>query len=245
MHPFEWALSAFLIYFGFHAILGPLMVWRLQRLPESYSFRLLDSDTFLVERSAAYRSLHAEIQHKSFEYIGSSELLCGNASMFFGVYHHHGDNLVCSLVTVKSGLVHSTHIEFTKVYADGSVLDVSNAAILSVFPGSAMKLAFRFPWINDFDRLLETSRLLIDRYQNSATEASLAQGDEFAEIEGFMNRELAELIERGWVSPLVHSGEHRLTFKGAVLMTWKLIFPIKQILDFSEQQTSLRAIKNL
>ena len=245
MHPFEWALSAFLIYFGLHAILGPLMVWRLQRLPESYSFRLLDSDTFLVERSEAYRSLHAEIQHKRFEYVGSSELLCGNASMFFGVYHHYGDKLVCSLVTVKSGLVHSTHIEFTKVYADGSVLDVSNAAIPNVFPRSVMKLAFRFPWVNDFDRLLKISRFLIDRHKNCTTDTSLAQGDEFTEIEGYMNRELAELIERGWVSPLVHNGERRLTFKGAVLMTWKLIFPIKQILDFSEQQASQRAIRGL
>jgi len=239
-----WIIKAFVLILGIQYLFGPIVVWWIQRLPDKYRFELIDSKKFLSERIPTFIALHEEIQDGEFEYIGASELTMGNTSMHFSIYNNFDKKIVCTLVTACSIPVNTTHIEFTQIYENGSVLNVSNSSIINVFPRSDMRLSFRFPQISHFDQLLTYAEKLIDSNKQNEHRITFLKGKEFEAVESYLNRELNELIERGWVQSKVVAGNRRLTIKGALLMTWKLVWPIKQISNRSDIAYSMRAISD-
>lgn len=240
----EWIIIGMAIFFGIQYLFAPIIVFWSQKLPENYSFNLLESEKFLSERTPVFIELHKEIQDSGFEYIGSSELIMSNASMYFSIYNNFSKKIACTLVTAQSVPVKSTYIEFTQMYKNGSVLNVSNAPIINVYPKSEYRLSFRFPMVNDFGQLLELAEKLINSNKQSEEKITFIRGDEFKTVESYLNRELSELIERDWVQSIITAGHRRLTVKGALLMTWKMLWPIKQILNKIDISRSHRAIEN-
>jgi hypothetical protein len=77
-----WMFQALAIFLCAQYILGPVLVWWNQRFPERYRFKMQDSEKFLSARAPVFTALHEEIQAGNFEYIGSSELMMSNASMY-------------------------------------------------------------------------------------------------------------------------------------------------------------------
>ncbi len=240
----EWLLIGIVIFFGIQYVLGPVIVLWSQKMPEKYSFRLLESQQFLSERTPTFIELHEEIQGGDFEYIGSSELILSNTSMYFSIYNNFDKKIACTLVTAQSAPVNTTYIEFTQMYKNGSTLNVSNAPIINVYPKSEYRLSFRFPLVNDFDQLFTLAEKLINSNKQNDEKTTFTRGKEFEAVESYLNRELSELIERGWVQSKTVAGNRRLTIKGASLMTWKMLWPIKQILNRIDISYSNRAIEN-
>lgn len=238
----EWIVKGFLILLGIQFFFGPIIVWWGQRMPEHYRFKLIESQKFLSERTPTFIELHKEIQDRKFEYIGSSELIMSNSSMYFSIYNNFDKKIACTLVTAHSTPINITHIEFTQMYKNGSVLNVGNASIINVYPKSESRLSFRFPQVNDFDQLLALAEKLIQSNKQNEQKITFTRGDEFDEVESYLNRELSELIENGWVQSEVVAGNRRLTLKGALLMTWKMLWPIKKILSNIDISYSKRAI---
>ncbi|MCD4774593.1 MAG: hypothetical protein K8S15_00915 [Candidatus Aegiribacteria sp.] len=239
-----WIIKFLVFVLGIQYLIGPIIVWCTQKLPEKYVFRLVDSKKFLSERTPTFIALHEEIQDKEFEYIDSSELNMSNTSVCFSIYNHFDKKIVCTLVTARSDSINTTYIEFTQLYKNGSVLNVSNSSIINIYPTSEMRLSFRFPQVNDFDKLLTYAEKLINSNKQNEQRITFEKGKEFETVESYLNIELNELIERGWVQSKVVTGNRRLTIKGALLMTWKSVWPVKQILNRSDIAYSKRAIEN-
>ena len=239
-----WIIEALVIFLAAQYVLGPVLVWWKQRLPEKYRFKLLDSEKFLSARTAVFIALHEEIQAGNFEYIGSSELMMSDVSMYFSIYNNFDKKIACTLVTAHSIPEDTSYIEFTQMYENGSVLNVSNASIINVYPKSEMRLAFRFPEVNDFHRLLELAEKLIRTNRKNEQKITFTRGNEFAAVEAYLDRELNKLVDRGWVQSGIVAGGRRLTVKGALLMTWKMVWPARQILNKSDIAFSERAAQN-
>ena len=91
---------------------------------------------------------------------------------------------------------------------------------------------------------MDITEKLIANYKGIKTKNSLTPNNEFKEIEEYLNLELKDNIEKGYISSNMHNGIRRLTIKGAILMTWKMVWPIKQALNFKETLYSKRALKN-
>ena len=240
----EWLFNGVLIFLGIQFLLGPVIVWRSQKMPEYYRFNIIESQKFLSERSPTFIALHKTIQGSGFEYTGSSELLMSNLSMYFSLYNHFDKKIACTLVTAHSKPVNTTHIEFTQMYEDGSVLNVSNASVINVYPRSVSRLSFRFPRVNEFGQLLALAERLIRNHKQGERRITFKRGQEFEALESYLNRELKELIARGWVRSDVVAGQRRLTIKGATLMTWKMLWPVRQILSNIDISRSRRAAGN-
>ena len=151
--------------------------------------------------------------------------------MYFSIYNNVDKKIACSLITAHGGPVNTTHIEFTQMYKNGSVLNVSNASMINVYPKSDSRLSYRFPQINDFDQLLALAEQLIHSSKQTEEKITFTRGCEFQAIESCLNRELNELIEEGWVQSNVVTGNRRLSVKGALLMTWKMLWPVRQVLN--------------
>ncbi len=149
-----------------------------------------------------------------------------------------------TLSSIQSQPINSTQIEFTKIYNDGSVPNVSNGPVFSTYPVNDRKISFRFPDINDVDRLLGAAQKLAGSKVNTAGELTIERGLEFAAVESNLNEELSFLMSKGWVSKKSVGDKRSLTLKGALLMTWQLCWPVKLFLNSRDVKSSMKALDN-
>jgi len=242
----EWLLVPLALFMCLQYGLGPIMVYRNQRMPDRYSFSLLEGEGFLSDRGLAFSSLHYQVQQQGFRYAGSSELKLSHSVIYFSVYYSERRKLCCSLMAA-----HATHcepltsVEFTQMYSDGTLLNVNNTAVFGVYPEWEKKVAYRFPHVSDLVELLDVAERIIKTRNSKAEPVAMVDGKEFEAVESHLNEELDRLIKLGWVSSRLFGGERRLTMKGAVLMTWKMCWPIKFILNQRDVRRSMKVLKNL
>ncbi len=244
MEYINWVLVPLGIFLASQFLLGPVLVYLNQKLPARYKFTLLASEPFLKERGDVFRELHAQIQDAGFRYVGSSELNMSHSSLYFSIYYSEERKLTCTLMTAHAahqGPV--TQIEFTQMYEDGTLFGVNNNGVFGVYPKWDVKEGYRFPHINDCSELLSITEKLIGQYKSNCVPKPLVSGHEFQTIEDHLNEEVQHLIDTGWVSPTPFEGEYRLTIKGAILMTWKMCWPIKGIINRMDVNRSIAALK--
>ncbi len=244
METITWIINVLLIILSIQYVIGPILVWRSQKFPSKYIFNLLDNESFLSERSPTFMQLHNQIISEGFEYIGSSELIQVNSSMYFSIYNNNELKLACTLSSAHSSAINTTQIEFTQMYCNGSVLNVNNAPLFNIYPRTDKKLCFRFPEINEFSQLLKIASKLIKSKKLDEERTTFERGEEFATIENHLNDEVKYLVKKGWVSDQVNNKQRKLTIIGAILMTWKLCWPIKQILSRLDTAYSTKALEN-
>jgi len=232
MDVLKWIVGILIIYLSVQYVVGPVMVYINQRLPKKYKFDLLDSVTFLSERDEVFRSLHEEIINNEFRYIGSAEILQSHSSMYFSIYYSDEKKITSTLITAE--VAHNsttTQIEFTQIYDDGTLLSVNNNSVIGVYPEWKIKEAYRFSNVNDFTELLAIADKIIRIRKRHQIAVPMVEGKEFETIEQHLNKELERLVHLGWVSSKPTENGFKLTPKGAVLMTWKMCWPIKSIIS--------------
>ncbi len=237
----KWAVSFSLMFFTFMYLAGPLLVWRLQRSPASFHFSRIDDPDFLEKRTAEFQAMHAALQSLGFSYAGSSSMAMSHSQTFFSLYRDN-NGMLASLVTAKGGSRELTYTEFTQHHADDSVTNVSNLAFIGVFPPSRHKRSFRFPHIHDLKELLEAARSITRHLPVESSPRPFPVGKEFPAIEKFLLREANELVEKGWYAAGVVEGYRRLTLKGACLMTWRLLWPARPLINHAEKKQARQAL---
>jgi hypothetical protein len=223
-------------------LMGPVLVKRSERLPEAYRFTLINEREFFSQRSETFIMLDYEMRTLGFEYVGSSVLSNTNADSFFSLYTKADEALAAMLTTMVNPLGDFSYAEFTRLYEDGSSLEVNNAPISPLFPRRAHKVQLRYPEINTLSRLYETTQRLIATLPNSATPKPLPRAAEFTEVERILNRELEWLVDEGYYARQVVNGFHPMTLKGAVLFSWKSLWPWQQIRQWLDVWRSQRLL---
>lgn len=227
---FSWTLSLTVgVILALH-ILGPLLVWKQQGMTGRYALEKLPGAEFLAERNAEFQGWHADLLALGFDYLGSSALTLSHAKTFVSLYRH-ANGLAGTVATSANKLQEVSMLEFTQLYADGSVLSVSNIDQVAVYPRIAFKEAYRLPAMRDARLLLTVALQQRERHHNSARTV-LTPGREFEEVGAYLNREQDELIQRGYLArELRPDGLRGLTLKGAFLFSWKLLWPTRPLLD--------------
>lgn len=241
----NWIVYPVLIFFGFQYVLGPIMVYFSQKLPTQYRFELLDSEGFLKQRGIIFYALHEQILDSGFRYVGSSELNMSHSALYFSIYYSEELKLTCTLMTAHATQnAPITQIEFTQMYDDGTLFSVNNNSVFGAYPKWSIKDGYRFPSVNDFNTLLLITEKLISSYKSDCLTVALKAGTEFQAIEDHLNDEVQHLIDIGWASPKQQGDHYHLTMKGAVIMTWKMCWPIKMFINKADIKRAEEALKN-
>jgi len=238
-------LIGLLIFIAILYIAGPIFIYCVQKLPARVSFEAVDEASFLNDRSEKFNALDHELKALGFEYIGSSTLLDTNNKTYFSLYANAKHNTTGMLVSMSSTVDNFTYVEFGQLYADGTMLDVSNAPVVPVYPKMDLKIAARFPKISDAKELYRTFLKLKSSLNNSSPAIAYKREDGFKKVEAFIAKESDELVDLGYCKPPVDSeGKRSLTFKGACVFTWKNTFPGKGIYDRLDQAYSRKLLVN-
>ncbi|WP_027358269.1 hypothetical protein [Desulforegula conservatrix] len=237
-----FAIYIFLAYLIFQHVIGPILIYENEAAPFRYQFTLLDPESFMEDRNDVFRADHEKLLELGFRFVGSSKLARTNATMYFSLYSHDEKCIAATLVTGLSKLGEMNFLEITQVYSDKSILSVSNSPMISTYPAMKHKKAFRFPDIDDCGRLFELFELVRSRFSSNIEPLGFTIGKEFRAVENYLNEELRYLIENGYYSDSPENGEFKLTIKGAILFTWKNLWPWKNFVEVLERRAAIKAI---
>lgn len=237
----SWVLSIAVSTVAVMHLLLPLLVWKQQGVPADYQLKKLPAEPFLAERNAEFRQWHRDLLLLGFEHLGVAELLLSHAKTRCSLYRHD-NGFIATVATSGNAQMEGNMLEFTQLYADGSVFSVHNALMLSVYPELPYKRTVRLPGIRDAGALLQAALSL--RKEDGGTAASITPGEEFQRAGDFLDREHQDLIRRGYFAKKLRpDGLRGLTLKGAYLMSWKLLWPTRHWLDAQQRRAGMKALR--
>lgn len=224
-------------------LLGPLLIWRSQKLPARIRFKPHDEASFLANRDDDFRRLDAGVRDLGFGYLGSSYLRDTHTEANFSLYTHGSDRSCAMVVSMVSKIKAITYVEYTQVYADGSLLSTSNIDMTSTYPHMPVKIATRFAEVDDPRELHARFLALRAGLRNSARAVPYSAEEGFRMVEDYMDHESDLLVEMGYCHPQVDAeGRRALTLKGAYLLSWRAIFPGKGLTGWLDRQRSARLL---
>lgn len=237
-------ITLLLLPLAFLNLLAPLLILKTQRLPARVRFAPLPEEEFLPARSETFNRLDGELKQMGFVYGGSSVLKNMNTDSYFSLYSLPGDAACAMLVTINSPVRNMTYLEFCQVFADDSVLDVNNADVVSAYPAMKQKTMLRYPAVNDPATLLDIFRKIRKRMAQQLPVKDWDPANGIAVVEDALARESDELVRLGYSREAVDDeGQRGLTIKGAYLMTWKNVFPGKQVQDWLDLRRARRILR--
>jgi len=119
-----------------------------------------------------------------------------------------------------------TYVEFTQIYEDDSVLNVSNSSQVSAYPRMKDKLSLRYPDKRAPAELYQAFVRLKQALKNSANPLRFDKAKGLQYLEDHIARESDSLVIKNYCYKAVDAdGNRSLTWKGAFLLTWKSLFP--------------------
>jgi hypothetical protein len=133
-----------------------------------------------------------------------------------------------------SKMSHQQYVEFTTRQQSGETFNTHNSQTASSFPPAPQTLTVRVPWINDIGQVYKIHQAVSAARGGSARKLLRLdenfRGDEIAYIQDCMREELTHGAGAGYLRLALDGTHYRATIRGAYLMTWKQLAPIKQVL---------------
>lgn len=226
-------------------VIAPLLIKKLQKLPARVTFEPHDEKDFLLSRDEKFHQLNSDIRSLGFEYIGSSFMEDSHSETNFSLYHNESEKTGAMIVRIENNVKAVTYIEFSQLYADGSMLDVSNADEVAVYPKMDLKITVKYPEVRDCSELYSRFKQLRDSLKNSNEAIPFDSSEGFKVVEDYMAKESDILVQKGYCKPEIDdSGKRSLTLKGAYVITWRSVFPGKKIRNALDKLYSNKLLKN-
>jgi hypothetical protein len=193
-----------------------------------------------------------ELEALGFRSLGHfrSERSVPNVASFVSLFDHPRERRTAQLFTVfgASGPIRkvSTVLAFKTEFTDGTWLITGNDQIPSVFPPSQRREgSMSFPWVTHPARLYEIHRASVAHYASDGIPAETDIQDPIEFLRSTSQRELARFAEVGYYRLDEARQVYRLTWKGAYLMTWKLMWPINRIRQMLRRRKAARMLSEL
>jgi len=215
----------------------PLFVYAKQKFPKNYILHPLSREALLPMADEAFRQQDKEIGQNGFTLAVSAYFQLQQTKTLFLLYRHPHYPLSLMLVHISNpNTATLSYLESTHIFEDHTFLNVNNSHLAGGFPKSHRKVSLYYPEITSVEELVTVSRKIADRYFYDKKPIALPKGEEMQMIERYMNEELQELVDKGYLKRGTNSDERGITLKGAYLFTWKLLWPFKQLIFHKTRQ---------
>jgi len=140
----------------------------------------------------------------------------------------------------------ATSVEVVSRFAGSGSLSVSNSPQPGVFGAVPGRIKERFRMVDDPVRLLRIHEsLLARRYATRARESLRYRDDPAGFLADSMTRELRQQVDTGYLWMDQRANVYRPTWKGACLMTWKLVSPVREVREWREQRRARALLREL
>jgi hypothetical protein len=136
------------------------------------------------------------------------------------------------------------YAEFTATLTDGRRLVTNNNATPSVYPAVPGKVVTQIPVVSDPARLHRVHEALAGR-AGCAKEPLPTGADLVGRLSDAMTRTMQEQVQTGYMYFDAGARVYRPTWKGAALMSWKLLPPVRQIRRRRLERRARRLLEEL
>ena len=230
------AIGAALLLLPYY--LGPVLIRAMQRMPADGRFERYDSTVHQSPEMVrtAIRDAVASLTAAGFTPLGDAfrPVLMGQPAIQVTLLENRAteQKAMAAGIFQNLELVSSiaTHVEIGTKLSDGRLLLANNSATPTVFAPVAGKVAEILPSVRDAARLAAIHQRIVERTRGDTTpirgEAHL---DVLRFLDDAMRLEMEQQIPTGylWLDDVAKA--YRPTWKGAALMCWKLLPPLRGI----------------
>jgi hypothetical protein len=140
------------------------------------------------------------------------------------------------------------YVEFVSHFRDGTVVHTNNAPQRGVFGPRPTHTAGRFPMVKEAGRLYRLHEALVERHPSGVKRFRLDEefaGDAQAAVAAGLVEEMEAQLTTGYLYLSPQEKVFRPTWKGAFLMTWKLLWPAKAIRQLRQEREATRLMAEL
>ena len=203
-------------------------------------------DEFPDEMASGYRPRIAEVEGLGFVCAGTYD--CGNLSndtrSYVALFVKPGTDDYAQLSAVITPMGCSEYLEFSTTLSSGVTLETNSNAIPPLVPANPDRQVFRFPKTRAAQNLYGIHRQLLAKHANGMCGNPEGPSDPLRRyirtVENFGPR----LERAGWLRP---AGDgFQLTWKGALLLTWRGVWPntmLRRLHQQHQMQEELRGLQ--
>jgi len=233
-----------LIIVGFFVmyVLGmPFLVKQEMRFRINFSIDEIDPEKASLPEEALewLEETDEQLTALGFEKLGDFSISDCSPSVItlLSMYENHAQQNSAMVVTMfkapefttEAMSVREKYVEFSTEYTDGAEICTNNSRHGQVFMTVPRKRVTRLPETRDLETLYTLHLHLLERY-GTPPKRRLPQPEEWPDIiRDDFQRDYQEQVEAGMMETDEHETHFLLTWKGAYLMSWKLMWPFAQI----------------
>ena len=218
-------------------LLGPLLIFATMRYRVPAQVIAIDptQEPLPEDVRAYFHETYQSLSELGFELVAVLGLpsLISNVRTILALYRNDETlDLAMATFMVATGNVslRNQYVEFHRRYSDGVSIQTNNTAQLGSFPPLPGQHTYYCWEIQDLGRLFALHRFLAAKHRRSGHAISRLDTDYDGDpvqfvAEGVLAESFAEQVPTGYIT--AYSGGYRPTFKGAVIMTWQELWPIK------------------
>jgi hypothetical protein len=229
-----------------HFLLTPLMMSAAFHLEANPTINVIDPVEVPLPPVVQdhFSQVDAELHRRGFEDRGTSLLpsAAPNVTTFVRSYTN-GSARISAMTTSMfwmmktkpaAGIKHVAYVAFTTRYEGGEVFTTHNARIPGSFPRQPQTLKVRIPWIADVGQLYDVHLAITNAKASRGRKRLLLDhvygGDVAAYAQGVMREEMEQAADAGYLRLTRDGTQYVKPLRGAYLMAWKQMPPIKQLL---------------
>lgn len=227
-------------------IFGPILVRAKTKIAANPGFDLISDEQAVGVDSQTFLSMVYQLEVLGFSLVGHLSSAPSNVPTthtILTLFVNRQTQITAVIMQAASVLPQTAHIrliclEFLSEFKDGSEVSTLNSSMVQVFYDVPHKRVFRIPHMKDVAGLYRIHSYLVK--QTSSPAVLPEPGRELDHLRESIKESLAQQAQLGYYF-LDKSGQHyRHTWRGAFRTTWRVLWPLKQIIERRQEQEGRR-----
>ena len=230
-------------------LLGPVLVHQKNRFPAFPSFDALSVEQVPESIRQNFQRQAVLLSYDGFivtDYLFQTGQV-PNTTMYLALLVNRASSEMAMLVDMwnvtGAATIRASYVEFSTDFSDGVNINTNNNNEVGAFRETREKAIFKFHEVQDPRALYTIHKRLTAMHRSAARPVLPPEGQEAAEVVRSMIRDLERQRQFGYCYMDTGSAAYRPTWKGAVLMTWKLVWPVISIRRVLMKRASAAALK--
>jgi hypothetical protein len=233
--------------------LGPILIYFTQKIsgdPELEEFRLRDADVPGAVKRYLFPTIR-QVEECGFEMLGAyyvGGLVTNVRSFLVLMGNRAARDLALLAVTYADSLegsrLQQRHVEYSARLDNGTIVDTNNSQELTAFARVPEQKIVSLPWIEDVRRLYDIHQAAVEYYCPDAQREWHVDADPGDYLHDSLVRESLRQLETGYLYRDA-AGDFRPTIKGAILMTYKSLWPITAVRRALRRRRGERLLREL
>ncbi len=228
----EFILIFLAVFFGSQYILGPILAYfNLRREPATMNLKVFDPRQ---EQPPGYAreffgQVYQGLEKSGFKITAFVRSEMSGNELILMLFHNRKQMDAAMACSLKSSELHNTYLEYCTEFENGFEICTNNSMVpLGTFAPKPGKNVYQYPTIENID-LYRVHQEILKKYGPSSPKILPPDEKAVQYLVDGLRKDNEYQVTAGYKNYDARSDTFSATIKGAVLMTWKLCFPIKQI----------------